>query len=171
MLTANIELAFQNKEKERRAEELIIANQELAFQNKEKEQRAKELIMSKDQEANWQKLVARVAPALRELKALNDHLHAAGSVSAAAMQAIQDVTLACRDLSAGLSCSIATIAGETTVRTLKVRPGQAALHTLPPRALRMRLHESDADHETVFSDSDGEFAWMFAPDDISTDEK
>lgn len=43
MSIANQELAFQNREKEKRAAELIIANKELAFQNKEKEKRAAEL--------------------------------------------------------------------------------------------------------------------------------
>ena len=43
MIIANIELAFQNTEKGKRADELIIANKELAFQNKEKENRAEEL--------------------------------------------------------------------------------------------------------------------------------
>ena len=40
---ANKELAFQNDEKEKRADELSIANKELAFQNDEKEKRAQEL--------------------------------------------------------------------------------------------------------------------------------
>ena len=42
MIIANKELAFQNDEKVKRAEELIIANKELVFQNKEKEKRATE---------------------------------------------------------------------------------------------------------------------------------
>jgi PAS domain S-box-containing protein len=46
LIIANEELAFQNKEKEKRSEELIIANKELVFQNKEKEKRAKELIIA-----------------------------------------------------------------------------------------------------------------------------
>ena len=46
LLIANKELAFQNKEKEKRAAELIIANKELAFQNKEKKKRAAELIIA-----------------------------------------------------------------------------------------------------------------------------
>jgi signal transduction histidine kinase len=37
---------IQNKEKEKRATELIIANEELAFQNREKEKRATELILA-----------------------------------------------------------------------------------------------------------------------------
>jgi PAS domain S-box-containing protein len=43
---ANKELAFQNKEKEKRAAELIVANKELVFQNQEKEKRAAELIIA-----------------------------------------------------------------------------------------------------------------------------
>ncbi|MES2565839.1 MAG: histidine kinase dimerization/phospho-acceptor domain-containing protein [Bacteroidota bacterium] len=44
LLLANKELAFQNKEKEKRAAELLLANDELVFQNEEKEKRAIELI-------------------------------------------------------------------------------------------------------------------------------
>ncbi len=43
---ANEELAYQNEEKEKRAAELIIANKELAFQNAEKEKRALELVIA-----------------------------------------------------------------------------------------------------------------------------
>ncbi|SHG52633.1 PAS domain S-box-containing protein [Flavobacterium fluvii] len=43
---ANKELAFQNQEKEKRANELGIANEELAYQNEEKENRAAELIIA-----------------------------------------------------------------------------------------------------------------------------
>lgn len=43
---ANIEIAFQNGEKEKRADELIIANKELAYQDQEKEKRAAELIIA-----------------------------------------------------------------------------------------------------------------------------
>jgi two-component system, NarL family, sensor histidine kinase UhpB len=43
---ANKEVAFQNQEKEKRAQELVIANKELVFQNKEKENRAAELVIA-----------------------------------------------------------------------------------------------------------------------------
>ncbi len=46
LVIANIELQFQNEEKEKRAAELIIANKELLFQNAEKEKRAAELIVA-----------------------------------------------------------------------------------------------------------------------------
>ncbi|MEP6683211.1 MAG: PAS domain S-box protein [Parafilimonas sp.] len=46
LVIANKELVFQNQEKEKRAEELIIANKELVFQNAEKEKRTAELIVA-----------------------------------------------------------------------------------------------------------------------------
>jgi PAS domain S-box-containing protein len=46
LIIANIEMAFQNDEKEKRAAELSIANTELSFQNDEKEKRAQELIIA-----------------------------------------------------------------------------------------------------------------------------
>ncbi|MEP6948453.1 MAG: PAS domain-containing sensor histidine kinase, partial [Ginsengibacter sp.] len=46
LIIANKELVFQNKEKVKRAAELFIANKELAFQNQEKEKRAAELIIA-----------------------------------------------------------------------------------------------------------------------------
>jgi signal transduction histidine kinase/DNA-binding NarL/FixJ family response regulator len=46
LIVANEELMFQNDEKEKRAAELIIANKELLFQNGEKEKRAAELIIA-----------------------------------------------------------------------------------------------------------------------------
>ena len=47
------ELAFHNKEKEKRADELLIANKELNFQNGEKEKRADELLIA-NKELNFQ---------------------------------------------------------------------------------------------------------------------
>jgi len=46
LVIANKELVFQSNEKEKRAAELVIAEKELAFQSEEKEKRAKELIIA-----------------------------------------------------------------------------------------------------------------------------
>ena len=46
LLLANKELAFQNAEKAKRADELLLANKELAFQNEEKAKRADELLLA-----------------------------------------------------------------------------------------------------------------------------
>ena len=49
LLIANKELEYQNVEKENRANELLIANEELAFQNVEKENRANELLIANEE--------------------------------------------------------------------------------------------------------------------------
>ncbi|MDO7172669.1 sensor histidine kinase [Mariniflexile sp. AS56] len=46
LIIANKELVYQNEEKEKRAAELIIANKELVYQNEEKDKRAAELIIA-----------------------------------------------------------------------------------------------------------------------------
>jgi HD-GYP domain-containing protein (c-di-GMP phosphodiesterase class II) len=73
---ANKELAFQNKEKEKRAAELAIANKELVSQNDEKEKRAAELaIANKElafQNKEKEKRAAELAIANKELVSQND---------------------------------------------------------------------------------------------------
>ena len=56
LVIANKELAFQNEEKEKRASELVIANKELAFQIEEKEKRAVELVIAKERAEESDKL-------------------------------------------------------------------------------------------------------------------
>lgn len=68
---ANLELAFQNNEKEDRAAELIVANKELSFQNEEKEKRAAELgVANKElffQNEEKEKRAAELSVANKEL--------------------------------------------------------------------------------------------------------
>ncbi|TRX31930.1 response regulator [Flavobacterium sp. ZT3R18] len=73
---ANKELAYQNEEKEKRAAELGIANKELAYQNDEKEKRADELgIANKElafQNKEKEKRAAELLIANKELAYQND---------------------------------------------------------------------------------------------------
>jgi PAS domain S-box-containing protein len=73
---ANIELAFQNSEKENRAAELVVANMELSFQNEEKEKRAAELGVANNELAfqNQEKedRAAELGIANKELSFQND---------------------------------------------------------------------------------------------------
>lgn len=78
LIIANKELAFQNEEREKRAQELIIANKELAFQNKEKEKRAEELIIANKelafQNEEKEKRAQELSIANRELKSAEDDI-------------------------------------------------------------------------------------------------
>ena len=73
---ANKKLAFQNDEKEKRADELVIANKELAFQNDEKGKRAAELVIANKELAFQNKVkekrAAELVIANKELAFQND---------------------------------------------------------------------------------------------------
>ncbi len=72
----NLELQFQNGEKEKRAAELAIANKELLFQNNEKEKRAAELAVANKelqyQNGEKEKRAAELVIANKELIFQND---------------------------------------------------------------------------------------------------
>jgi len=76
LILANKELVFQNAEKEKRAAELIIANKELVFQSAEKEKRAAELLIANKelvfQSAEKEKRAAELIIANKELAFQND---------------------------------------------------------------------------------------------------
>ena len=76
ILANNKKLAFQDKEKGKRADELIIANKELVFQNEEKEKRAAELFIANKelafQNAEKEKIAAELFIANKELVFQNE---------------------------------------------------------------------------------------------------
>ena len=87
---ANKELAYQNQEKEKRANELGIANKELAYQNQEKENRANELVIA-EIELNFQsKEKEKREIANKELQALNYSAKLASQYSLSLIEASRD---------------------------------------------------------------------------------
>ena len=78
LIIANKELVFKNEEKEKRAAELIIANKELVFQNEEKEKRTAELIIAnkelKNADNNVRKLNKDLEEKVMELETVNKEL-------------------------------------------------------------------------------------------------
>ncbi|MES2575858.1 MAG: PAS domain S-box protein [Bacteroidota bacterium] len=87
---ANKKLAFQNREKEHRAAELIIANKELLFQNKEKIKRADELVIA-DIELDFQnKEKEKREITNKELEALSYSAKLASQYSLSLIEASRD---------------------------------------------------------------------------------
>ena len=124
--------------------------------------RAHELNMTHEQDANWQKLLVRVAPILKRIRAFNDDLREVLAVNENLTEKIELLKHETSEASLDISCDVANINGETMIRTLVVRAGQAALETLPARELRARLRATGADGTVLFSDSSGEFAWQWS---------
>lgn len=123
--------------------------------------RAKEITMTAEQVANWQKLVARVTPALRGLKIFHDEILGARSAIVDLTNRMQEIIIESEAMSAGIHCSITAITGDTIVRTLKIRPDAPPLQELPAREIRARL-QSGADSERLLSSNAGNFEWQFS---------
>lgn len=124
--------------------------------------RSHEINMSDAQNANWQKLLTRVTPQLRHLKTFNDELQAARNASRELAGKIEHIAQDCQAMSADISCKVASIAGDTVIRTLKIHLDAPSMQTLQARELRARLRESGADSTILFNGSDGEFEWAFS---------
>ncbi|MFI4939220.1 MAG: flagellar assembly protein A [Burkholderiales bacterium] len=121
--------------------------------------RSNTLNMNAEQTENWQKLSLRVTPTLQRLKILNDELRAASGAVEKTAKEIQDVKHESARFSAEISCSVAKIAGETVIRTLRLYPDQAPLETLPQRELHRRLRDLGAGNTVLFNGSSGKFNW------------
>lgn len=124
--------------------------------------RAKQITMTREQDANWQKLQDRVAPLLRQLKVLNNEAHEARYTLEMWGLKIEDATRKCQEMSVEMRCTVATIAGETLIRTLKCRPDAPLIQSLQPRELCTRLREPGLDSTTLFNGSEGNFEWTFS---------
>ena len=121
--------------------------------------RANALNMTSEQSANWQRLVAHVTPVLRHLKTLSDELQHIRTNSRDVTGKIEHLKQECQAISSASSCQVECVAGDTVVRTLRIRAGATPLHMLPARELRIRLRETGADSTILFNGSEGEFAW------------
>lgn len=150
--------------KRKRAElETLSSQQEIkTYQLLSAKLRANELTMTPEQQNNWQKLLSRVTPILKRLKSLSDDMREASGINEQLTQQIDTAERETASAARDIACNVAEINGETTIRTLIVRPNQPALETLPARELHARLRESGTDSVVLFSDSSGEFDWKWS---------
>ena len=127
--------------------------------------RANELTMNKEQEANWQKLLARVTPVLKHSKTLSDELRKSNEANQFLTQKIENIQSDKANAAVHLSCKVLKIEGETMIRTLVVHANDPPLESLPARDLHAYLRKSGVDSNVLFSDNSGEFAWKWASDE------
>jgi uncharacterized protein (DUF342 family) len=130
--------------------------------------RAKQINMTLEQDANWQKLQDRVAPILRQVRALNAELQDARFASHEVATKIQAITQKREEMFVDIVCKVNAVTGETNIRSLKIPPDAPVLQSLPARELRARLRESGPDSTSLFQGSEGTFEWRFDHDASGT---
>lgn len=127
--------------------------------------RAKEMVLRGEQEANWQKLVARLAPRIKDVSRLNGQLQELRKTSATLRERITDNQRLRAEALAAVDCRIDDIGSETLVRLRRVRFDDPPLARLPTKELRQRLHEAGLPAERIYFGDAGSLVWPEAADD------
>jgi hypothetical protein len=125
--------------------------------------KAKTLVMTAAQEANWQKLLGRIAPTLRDYARLHGELQALQGRAQEAASRIGELEAERAAALGAIRCAIAEVRGETIVRRRMVLPDAPALASLPAKELHMKLREAGAAAERIFSGEDGAVEWAPPP--------
>lgn len=127
--------------------------------------KAKTLIMSAAQQVQWQALLARLAPTLRQVAALNSEIQSSRQAVADTDAEIATVAEARRSAGQGLFCKIEVVAGDTVVYQLRQSSEDKALASLPAKELHKRLREPGARAVRLFFGVSGSFEWQPPPEE------
>lgn len=120
---------------------------------------ANSIVLTPLQTANWQKLLARIAPQLREYSGLQGAAEKARQQAEDCRQRIEMIEAERRAAIAAVACSIRQVAGETIVRTLRLAANLPPLASLSSRELHIRLRERGTPEERIFNGEHGSVAW------------
>ena len=101
----------------------------------------------------------QLAPSLQKLATLNDDVEQVREKIAKIDQEIAALAEERQTLLQGASCVIKAVTGETRVHTLRQAFDAEPLALLPPRSLRLRLHQIGDSGSRLFSGSSGSFEW------------
>jgi uncharacterized protein (DUF342 family) len=121
--------------------------------------KAKTLVMNTDQERNWQGLLARLAPALRDYARIHGEVQKLQQVINTCDTLIETLKQERIEAISAVHCEIGEIAGETIVRSRYMRPDVPALTSLAAKELHSKLRDAGTPSERIFSGDFGSLIW------------
>lgn len=127
--------------------------------------KAKTLVMSPAQQKQWEALLNRVAPQLRQFAAANDEFKTLRQYATGVEQEIAALLQARKEASLGISCNIEAVTGDTRVHTMRLPFDAPPLAGLQPKELHKRLRLLDGAASRLYSGSSGSFEWQPPQDD------
>jgi len=117
-----------------------------------------EVKLSPEQARQFQKMAQDVAPALKAIGDVSAKVKAAEAEQQAGTQMLANLEAQRGDAASIASVAIASVQGETQVRTLGYSPAGGQPHRWPPREIRTRLRGPQAG-ELLFLGGSGSVAW------------
>ena len=149
------------------AEKLNVALQLLAAQPDMKSYvavqpkiKAKSIVLTAAQQTQWDALLARVAPLLRKVAALNAEIKDLREQVVGVDAELVALEQARKDASKDIACTIESVAGDTRVSSQRISTDEPPLATLSPKGLHKRLRDIGNSGNRLFSGASGSFAWQ-----------
>lgn len=121
----------------------------------------KEVTFTDEQKANWQKLSARVAPALKALSAINAEIKALQEEKDNLLEEADALEMEKAAVSSGISCDLGMVSSDTIIRKWKVPLDGPSVFDLSQKELRLRLHNTGLPEERLVPASETSFSWAF----------
>ncbi|MBL8396584.1 MAG: DUF342 domain-containing protein [Candidatus Accumulibacter sp.] len=125
--------------------------------------RRNERVLTAEQEPGWQRLAAKMAPALRTMAALNErikqHEIEAQQLTSQVAEVWRQSEAACQ----GISCTVEQNEGDTRIDSYLPGAGQETLQTLSAKELKVRLRRRDETTQRLFAGSGQPFTWSYRP--------
>ena len=135
-----------------------------------KQIRQRTTLLNEVQRESWEKMTERFAKSMK----VGSQLNAEKKLQLALVQGLMDELAQLqetkRQISAGIRCEIANVAGDTSVRCVVDPDGIASLQKNDPSIIKIRLREQDASHKRIFSSDSGSLAWRYASHDDAVTE-
>lgn len=120
----------------------------------------KEIALNPKQQADWQQLGIRMAPALKKIKQAREDITALEGELSGVNERIDGFEQQKKKASEGISCNLESISGETRIRPLTVLLDAPPLTRMSPRDLRQHLRTPVAGEKMLYVGTTGSFAWQ-----------
>ena len=114
-------------------------------------------------EQNFRNMQSKHAGTLKLVDKLNSEIGALQQSMAGKQTAIQQLQREQNSESAGLSCRVTKVAGETQVRLLHTRLGVADFSGVSGNELGTMLRDGSGTPQRIFSDDHGSVEWVYTP--------
>lgn len=121
-----------------------------------------ELVLTPEQEPQFRRLTAAVAPALKEMARLSQLAKAAESERQAGQALLERLQIQRGERLGAAGVAIGALAGEVQVRALGYEPDAGNVYDLPAREIKARLREATG-AELLHAGSDGAWSWNTDP--------
>jgi uncharacterized protein (DUF342 family) len=121
--------------------------------------KSKTLVMTAEQERNWQVLLARLAPVLREYARIHGEIQKLQQVISECETLVESLKQERIEAISAVHCEIGEITGDTIVRSRHLRPDTPALANLVAKELHAKLRDAGTPAERIFSGDSGGLVW------------